>query len=69
MEEWNKKLDDTQGICPICKKFIGKDKLTLDHIIPISKAEEGFEYTINGIQPLCKSCNSSKGDIICQIEK
>ena len=62
--EWNDKLDNTNGICPKCGKFFGKDKLELDHIIPISKVVEGFEYTINDIQPLCRSCNASKGDKI-----
>ena len=60
--DWLKKLDSTNGICPGCNNFVGKEKLELDHIIPISKAQKGFNYTINDIQPLCKSCNSSKGD-------
>jgi len=59
-EEWNTKLKKTLGFCPKCKKFIGIDKLTLDHIFPISKAEKGRIYTINDIQPLCVSCNSIK---------
>ena len=61
MDEWNKKLDETKGVCPGCNKFIGKHKLTLDHIHPISKAEEGRVYTISDVQPLCKGCNSRKG--------
>mgnify|MGYP006921304551 CR=1 FL=1 len=60
--EWITKLDNTNGICPCCSKFVGKDKLEIDHIIPISKAPIGFNYTINDIQPLCKSCNSKKGN-------
>ena len=62
MNEWFEKLDKTKGICPGCGEFIGKDKLTLDHIFPISKAESGRIYTIDDIQPLCRSCNSKKGD-------
>ena len=60
--DWIKKLDSTKGICPGCGKFVGKNKLELDHIIPISKAPEGFIYTIDDIQPLCKPCNCKKGD-------
>lgn len=45
------------GRCPHCNKF---KKLTLDHIIPISKVSKGFIYKIKDIQFLCQSCNSSK---------
>ena len=53
---------NTSGICPECNSFIGIENLTLDHIIPISKVPVGFIYTINDVQPLCKGCNSSKGN-------
>lgn len=60
VNEWIAKKNATQGICPSCSTFVGTDKLTLDHIFPVSKAEEGRIYTIDDVQPLCKSCNSSK---------
>jgi 5-methylcytosine-specific restriction endonuclease McrA len=60
VKEWQQKLEATKGVCPKCNTFIGIDKLTLDHIIPISKAPIGFKYTINGVQPLCMVCNSKK---------
>jgi len=59
-EQWQNKKQQTNGICPKCSNYIGINKLTLDHIIPISKAPKGFVYTINDIQPLCKKCNCSK---------
>ncbi len=59
-DEWLQKLKDTFGVCPRCDRYIGIRKLSLDHIIPISKVEEGHIYTIDDIQPLCRSCNSSK---------
>lgn len=59
-EEWLQKVKDTFGVCPRCDKYIGIRKLSLDHIIPISKVEKGQVYTINDVQPLCRSCNSSK---------
>ncbi len=47
-------------ICLCCKR---SDKpLTIDHIIPISQG--GFN-TKKNIQPLCHSCNSSKGNRHC----
>ena len=58
------KLYKTHGFCPRCDKWIGIEKLTLDHIIPLSKSPEGFDYTINDVQPLCRPCNSSKNDRI-----
>jgi len=60
--EWFLKVYKTHGFCPICDKHIGVDNLTLDHIIPISKAPNEFIYTINDVQPLCKSCNSRKNN-------
>jgi len=62
-KQWMNKLNKTKGICPGYNRkphFVGKDKLTLDHILPISLAPKGFEYTIDDIQPLCVSCNSTK---------
>jgi 5-methylcytosine-specific restriction endonuclease McrA len=61
-KEWMEKVKETNGICPNCGTNVGIYKLTLDHIIPISAVPIGTYYTINDVQPLCKSCNSSKND-------
>lgn len=61
-EEYDKKLNSTHGYCQICKEDIGIDNLTMDHIIPISKAKIGSVYTIDDIQFLCRNCNSSKSN-------
>ncbi len=63
-KEWFQKLKDCFGICTKCKKYIGIDKLTCDHIVPLSKALKDFIYTIDDVQPLCRSCNSSKNNRI-----
>jgi 5-methylcytosine-specific restriction endonuclease McrA len=60
VNEWISKKNATNGICPLCNILVGIDKLTLDHVFPISKAEEGRVYTINDVEPLCLSCNCSK---------
>jgi len=63
-EDWKSLLEETGGVCPICNKFVGIDNLTLDHKIPINAVPINFIYTINDVQPLCRSCNSRKGDKI-----
>ncbi len=60
-KDWDVKVLETEGICPECKKYVGIEEITLDHIIPISKARNGFVYRIEDVQPLCRSCNASKG--------
>ena len=60
-QEWFDKLEETQGYCPRCHDYVGINQLSLDHIHPVSRAEEGRIYTINDIQPLCKKCNCIKG--------
>jgi hypothetical protein len=65
IQEWNDKLEKTNGICPGFGRephFVGIDKLTTDHNPPINKAPKGFIYTINDVNPLCGSCNSRKRD-------
>jgi 5-methylcytosine-specific restriction endonuclease McrA len=45
--------------CMICGKSETEVKMTIDHIIPLSKG--GSNY-ISNIQPLCFHCNSSKNN-------
>lgn len=54
--EWTQ-LRDRLGFCVDC----GRTDLRLakDHIIPIAK---GGCDCVQNLQPLCESCNSSKGD-------
>lgn len=67
------KAKQCKGICPSCKEpFNKEDKsnwLTVDHVYPISKANENFKvtgikriYNIEDVEPLCFGCNSRKRD-------
>ena len=59
------------GVCLVLKKVLVRlanslcvtcgscERITLDHIIPISR---GGRHSIGNLQPLCQSCNSSKQD-------
>jgi len=71
IDEWKDKVGRQNGICPYCLKYVGNEKLTLDHIYPISKADKDFKetgikriYKIDDIMPCCGGCNSSKRDKI-----
>lgn len=53
-DEWSALLEVCDNKCLCC----GRDeKITMDHIIPVSM---GGTHTIDNIQPLCSSCNSTK---------
>ena len=56
LDEWTALLIKYRYTCLCC----GREdvKLTVDHVVPVSL---GGSNDIENIQPLCKSCNCSKG--------
>ena len=56
--EWIAKVSMLQNKCQTCLKTEPEVKITIDHIIPISR---GGTNEINNLQPLCMSCNRLKG--------
>lgn len=61
--EWNLLVEKQDGRCLACGK---KTKLTVDHVVPLSKG--GSNY-ISNIQGLCMKCNASKHDKIKDYRK
>jgi 5-methylcytosine-specific restriction endonuclease McrA len=59
LEEWVLLKVQYGNKCPRCNKNEPDIKLTVDHIIPLSK---GGSNLIENIQPLCVSCNSYKSN-------
>lgn len=49
----------------VCNKFgnkclkCGENEVTIDHVVPLSK---GGTHSMDNVQPLCRSCNSTKHD-------
>lgn len=60
-EEWKGLIQITEGCCPVCGVYVGIERMTMDHIIPLSK---GGIHHINNVQPMCRSCNSAKGTTV-----
>ena len=54
-KEWADKLKEYNYCCANCGI---EENIQMDHIHPLAK---GGEHCIDNIQPLCGSCNSSKG--------
>ena len=65
-QEWEEVKKKYNYCCAYCLQSEDVVKLTKDHIIPLTKG--GSNYITN-IQPLCRSCNSSKYNKILNYAK
>lgn len=59
VQEWEKLKQFYNYTCLRCGRSEPDTKLTVDHIVPLSK---GGRNSIDNIQPLCLPCNCSKHD-------
>lgn len=57
--EWHNLCKFYNFYCLRCNRQFLFEKLTIDHIKPVSKGGSSFIFNI---QPLCNRCNNSKGD-------
>ncbi|MBN2033947.1 MAG: HNH endonuclease [Deltaproteobacteria bacterium] len=52
---WMRKIQP--GVCYYCHGEVGRNGLTMDHVVPLSR---GGKSTKGNIVPACKSCNNKK---------
>ena len=52
---WMRKIE--KGVCYYCNRQVGRARLTMDHVVPVSR---GGKSTKGNITPACKECNNKK---------
>lgn len=52
---WQRRLN--LGVCYYCGQKVGRENLTMDHIVPLSR---GGRSTKGNIVAACKECNNKK---------
>ncbi|MCD6297504.1 MAG: HNH endonuclease [Deltaproteobacteria bacterium] len=52
---WNNKIQ--KGVCYYCHRQVGREELTMDHVVPLSR---GGKSKKGNIVPACKECNNKK---------
>jgi 5-methylcytosine-specific restriction endonuclease McrA len=52
---WMRKIQE--GICYYCQRRVGRENLTMDHIVPLSR---GGQSKRGNIVAACKECNNKK---------
>lgn len=58
-KEWQELKEKSGNKCVFCHRAEADVTLSADHIVPLTKGGTNF---IENIQPLCRSCNSKKGN-------
>jgi len=46
-----------KGVCHYCQNRVGREHLTMDHVVPLSR---GGKSSKGNIVPACKTCNNKK---------
>lgn len=50
-----------KGVCYYCERPVSPKKLTMDHIVPMSR---GGRSTKGNVVPACKECNTNKKHLL-----
>lgn len=45
------------GVCHYCRREVGRENLTMDHVVPLSR---GGRSTKGNVVACCKGCNNRK---------
>ncbi len=56
---WKRRL--SRGVCYYCNRSVPPKKLTMDHIVPISR---GGRSTKGNLVTCCKECNNNKKQLL-----
>lgn len=52
---WNSRVE--KGVCHYCGRHVGRENLTMDHIVPLAR---GGRSVKGNLAPACKTCNNKK---------
>ncbi len=52
---WKNKIQ--KGVCYYCHRQVGREQLTMDHVVPLIR---GGKSRKGNIVPACKECNNKK---------
>jgi 5-methylcytosine-specific restriction protein A len=52
---WSNKIQ--KGVCHYCHRQVGREQLTMDHVVPLSR---GGKSKKGNIVSACKECNNKK---------
>lgn len=50
-----------KGICHYCGRKVGRENLTMDHIVPLTR---GGKTRKGNVVPACKECNNKKKNML-----
>jgi len=56
---WKRRV--AAGRCEYCRRSVGRNRLTMDHVVPLGR---GGRSTRGNVVPACKDCNTRKQSLV-----